>query len=78
MELARINCHTANCQICQSHILLKENMFGTKIYTCAHHPKKHKVIKAENCGEFRCLDYGISKLCDNCNIGEPVIRTNQK
>ena len=78
MNLKRINCFTANCDVCQHHILLKYNSWGDAIYTCAPHPKKHKVIYAENCGEFRCNNYGSSTLCNNCNLGESIIRTLKK
>lgn len=72
MKSERVSCLTANCSYCQHGIKAGKTFYwGDALYICKAHPKKHKKIDAEDCGEFRCnksKDYSI--LCRNCRRGK--------
>ena len=67
MTIKRIKCYAVNCEMCQQHITLKENIFGKKMYTCFAEPKKHKGTTAKKCDEFACNNHYSSTLCNDCH-----------
>ena len=67
MSFYTTNCISANCEKCKNHIFIKTNYWGDKLYICKPYQKKHKVIKARDCGNFVCNSFDEGLLCRNCN-----------
>jgi len=40
--------------------------------SCTTLSKRHKIIEANDCMEFRCIDEGKYSLCDHCTRGSLV------
>ena len=66
MKINNISCSFTTCKECKNHVLVKETIFGNKIYICQHFPKKHRAISALNCGAFKCNISYDSYTCNNC------------
>ena len=73
-HMYRVNCFAKTCKNCSKAVFVKTSILGDKLYMCSAINKKHKEIKARDCGEFRCNEYGEYLLCQECSGGAPVKR----
>ena len=65
--MARLKCFPT-CRECANGIFLKYDFWGLeRLYTCPYHSKKkHKKVWADDCGYFRCKEYGEYSFCKGC------------
>ena len=73
-DIHRVWCINVNCEKCRKAVFVKTGILGDRYYSCPPIPKKHKVIDARNCMEFRCSEKDEYSLCEHCSGGAPVKR----
>ena len=66
----RVKCINVGCKKCSKAVRVGTSFFGDDLYTCSAYQRKHKEIKAKDCGSFTCKDPEFVHFCRNCRGGE--------